>query len=83
MDNRLADDLEGCFMQYSRVSTKTAEEACGKAAELLENNLNNIDFDDDDDVEKLFKVIQRALNYRDYDYNLHGEAGINFLKHLI
>lgn len=62
---------------------KKADEAYGDVCAILDNNLNNIDFDDDDDVKELFHIILRALDYRDNKSEFHGEIGIKLLEYLI
>lgn len=64
MDYQTANEIKNCFWQNDR------EKAC----EVVEAHLNDIDFDDEDDVEKLIEITVTALK---------EEGGIDFLKFLV
>ena len=64
MDYQTANEIKNCFWQGSPQ----------KACDVVENHLNDIDFDDDDDVEKLIDITVSALR---------DQGGIEFLEFLI
>lgn len=74
MDYKLTNELEDCFMNYSGKPEN--------AYEILNRNLSAIDFEDDDDVEALIQIIQRALTFKDENTAV-GDEGLKLLKFLI
>lgn len=81
MDSRLTSLLEKCFF-----SDIDGEKAC----RILEERLDEIDFDDEDDVEDIFEILLRALTctkgmdvlYKE-DGSLYADEGVKFLERLI
>lgn len=64
MDYQIENEIKTCFWQGNPQ----------KACEVVENHMNEIDFDDDDDVERLIDVTVSALR---------DQGGIEFLEFLI
>lgn len=74
MNTQFFQELENCFSFCGK-----PQEAC----KLVEDNLNSIDFDDDDDMERLIGVLERALLYEGNDGTDQSEEGIRLLEFLI
>lgn len=69
MDYQLAQKIKNCF--YYRGTP-------ADAYKLVEDNLNSIDFDDDDDVSELFEILEYALTSKnDDDENSEEGADVN------
>lgn len=76
MDYQLAQKIKNCF--YYRGTP-------ADAYKLVEDNLNSIDFDDDDDVSELFEILEYALTSKndDDENSEEGADGLKFLEFLI
>lgn len=74
MNTQFFQELENCFSFCGK-----PQEAC----KLVEDNLKSIDFDDDDDVQRLLEILERALLYEGNDGTDQSEEGVRFLEFLI
>lgn len=79
MDAKLLQDLEDCFGYCGGGCYGNPQEAC----KIIKENKTGIDFDDDEDMEELAGLIERALFYEDGDGNQREEEGVDFLRFLI
>ncbi len=79
MDTELLRDLEDCFRYCGKGCYGNPQDAY----KIIEEHGTEIDFDDDEDMEELIDLIERALTYVAEDRISKAEEGIKFLEFLI